>query len=106
MHATRCRAERSRREMGRRARISGWFALVRMRPPPTTPTPRGVSSQELLVPTVTAAFRCCLVLVDTSVWIEIFRKGSRLRLEAVADSDEVVTCLPVIQEVLQGFDDE
>lgn len=47
-----------------------------------------------------------MVLVDTSVWIEIFRKGSRLRLEALADFDEVVTCLPVIQEVLQGFDDE
>jgi predicted nucleic acid-binding protein len=47
-----------------------------------------------------------VVLVDTSVWIEVFRKGSPLRLEDVADFDEVVTCLPVIQEVLQGFDDE
>lgn len=47
-----------------------------------------------------------VVLVDTSVWIELFRKGSRLKLESVADFDEVVTCLPVIQEVLQGFDDE
>jgi predicted nucleic acid-binding protein len=47
-----------------------------------------------------------VVLVDTSVWIETFRKGSRLRLESIADLDEVVTCLPVIQEVLQGFDDE
>ena len=47
-----------------------------------------------------------MVLVDTSVWIESFRKGSRLRLESIADIDEVVTCLPVIQEVLQGFDDE
>jgi len=47
-----------------------------------------------------------VVLVDTSVWIEVFRKGSPLRLEDVADFDEVVTRLPVIQEVLQGFDDE
>lgn len=47
-----------------------------------------------------------MVLVDTSVWIEVFRKGSPLRLEDVADFDEVVTRLPVIQEVLQGFDDE
>ena len=47
-----------------------------------------------------------MVLVDTSVWIDVFRKGSRLRLESVVDFDEVVTCLPVIQEVLQGFDDE
>jgi predicted nucleic acid-binding protein len=27
-------------------------------------------------------------------------------LEAVVDLEEVVTCLPVIQEVLQGFDDQ
>jgi predicted nucleic acid-binding protein len=47
-----------------------------------------------------------VVLVDTSVWIEVFRKGSKLSLEDLADFDEVVTCLPVIQEVLQGFDDE
>ena len=47
-----------------------------------------------------------MVLVDTSVWIEVFRKNSRVRLETLADLDEVVTCLPVIQEVLQGFDDE
>jgi predicted nucleic acid-binding protein len=47
-----------------------------------------------------------VVLVDTSVWIEVFRKGSRLRLESLVDFDEVVTCLPVIQEVLQGFDEE
>lgn len=47
-----------------------------------------------------------MLLVDTSVWIEVFRKPSRLRLESVADLDEIVTCLPVIQEVLQGFQDE
>ena len=47
-----------------------------------------------------------MVLVDTSVWVEVFRKGTRLRLEDLVDLDEVVTCLPVIQEVLQGFDDE
>ena len=47
-----------------------------------------------------------MVLVDTSVWIEVFRKRSRLRLDAGVDFDEVVTCLPVRQEVLQGFDDE
>jgi predicted nucleic acid-binding protein len=29
-----------------------------------------------------------------------------LRLESVLDFDEIVTCLPVIQEVLQGFRDE
>jgi predicted nucleic acid-binding protein len=47
-----------------------------------------------------------LLLVDTSVWIEVFRKRGRLRLEAITSLDEVHTCLPVIQEVLQGFRDE
>jgi predicted nucleic acid-binding protein len=47
-----------------------------------------------------------VVLVDTSVWIEVFRKPSRLDLESLVDFDEVVTCLPVVQEVLQGFHDE
>ena len=47
-----------------------------------------------------------MVLVDTSVWIEVFRRPSRFELSAVADLDEVVTCLPVIQEVLQGFLEE
>lgn len=50
--------------------------------------------------------RSLVLLVDTSVWIEVFRKPSRLELESVADLDEIVTCLPVIQEVLQGFLDE
>lgn len=47
-----------------------------------------------------------MLLVDTSVWIEVFRKPSRLELQSVVELDEVVTCLPVIQEVLQGFLDE
>jgi predicted nucleic acid-binding protein len=47
-----------------------------------------------------------VLLVDTSVWIEFFRPGSRVDLEALAESEEVVTCLPVVQEVLQGFRDE
>jgi predicted nucleic acid-binding protein len=47
-----------------------------------------------------------VVLVDTSVWIEVFRRPSRVTLASVADIDEVVTCLPVVQEVLQGFRDE
>jgi len=44
-----------------------------------------------------------VVLVDTSVWIEVFRKRPRLVLERAVEFDEVVTCLPVVQEVLQGF---
>ena len=47
-----------------------------------------------------------MTLVDTSVWIEIFRKPARLRLELVTDLDDVVTSLPIVQEVLQGFADE
>jgi predicted nucleic acid-binding protein len=50
--------------------------------------------------------RRLVVLVDTSVWIEVFRKPSRLELDSVVDLDEIVTCLPIIQEVLQGFLDE
>lgn len=47
-----------------------------------------------------------MLLVDTSAWIEIFRKPARLDLDDVGGLDAVVTCLPVIQEVLQGFRDE
>lgn len=47
-----------------------------------------------------------MVLVDTSAWIESFRHRSRLRIEEIVDFDDVVTCLPVVQEVLQGFRDE
>jgi predicted nucleic acid-binding protein len=47
-----------------------------------------------------------VVLVDSSVWIEVFRRGSPLRLEQVVEFDEIVTCLPVVQEVLQGFRDQ
>ncbi|MGH7486781.1 MAG: type II toxin-antitoxin system VapC family toxin [bacterium] len=47
-----------------------------------------------------------MFLVDTSTWIEVFRRPSRFDLGSVAELDEVVTCLPVIQEVLQGFLEE
>lgn len=47
-----------------------------------------------------------MVLVDTSVWILTFRRQAPLSLESVVDLDEIVTCLPVVQEVLQGFDRE
>ncbi len=47
-----------------------------------------------------------MLLVDTSVWVEIFRKNSLLSPGAAFDFDEVVTCLPVVQEVLQGFRQE
>jgi predicted nucleic acid-binding protein len=47
-----------------------------------------------------------VVLVDTSVWIEVFRKPSRVNLDSEVTFDDIVTCLPVMQEVLQGFRDE
>jgi len=47
-----------------------------------------------------------VLLVDTSLWIEVFRKPARLRIEDHVDFDDIVTCLPVMQEVLQGFSDE
>ena len=47
-----------------------------------------------------------MFLLDTSAWIEILRRPARLRLDAVAEIDDVATCLPVVQEVLQGFRDE
>jgi hypothetical protein len=47
-----------------------------------------------------------VTLVDTSTWIEVFRKTRPLELTKHVPFDDVVTCLPVIQEVLQGFRDE
>src|SRR3954469_6983529 len=50
--------------------------------------------------------RSPVVLVDTSVGIDVFRKPSTIRLESLVEFDDIVTCLPVVQEVLQGFDSE
>jgi hypothetical protein len=47
-----------------------------------------------------------MLLVDTSAWIEVFRRPKRLDLDEIGGLDAVVTCLPVVQEVLQGFRDE
>lgn len=47
------------------------------------------------------------LLVDTSAWIELFRRSPAPAVaELVGEFDRVVTCLPVIREVLQGFGDE
>lgn len=46
-------------------------------------------------------------LVDTSAWVEFFRPPRRLALDDLAPGGgQIVTCLPVVQEVLQGIDDE
>lgn len=47
-----------------------------------------------------------MTLVDTSIWIMVFRKRAPLPLEDVVDMDDIVTCAPVVQEVLQGFREE
>jgi hypothetical protein len=47
-----------------------------------------------------------VILVDSSVWIEVVRRNRPLDLAAIVEFDEIVTCLPVVQEVLQGFRDE
>ena len=47
-----------------------------------------------------------MILVDTSVWIEVFRKPRPLDLESLVAFDEVVVCLPIVQEILQGIRDE
>lgn len=47
-----------------------------------------------------------MYLVDSSIWILVFRRNRPLKIESIVDLEEVVTCLPVVQEVLQGFRDE
>jgi predicted nucleic acid-binding protein len=47
-----------------------------------------------------------LILVDTSIWVEVFKRPAGIDLEAHLDLDEIATCLPVVQEVLQGFREE
>ena len=46
-----------------------------------------------------------MILADTSAWIEVLRGRRRESFRSFAASDEIVTCLPVIQEVLQGLGD-
>ena len=47
-----------------------------------------------------------MYLVDSSIWIETFRKHRPVQIESRVDLEEIVTCLPVIQEVLHGFREE
>ena len=46
------------------------------------------------------------MLVDTSLWIAVFMRCKPFNLEKLVDLEEVAACLPVAQEVLQGFRDE
>ncbi|MEO5968462.1 MAG: PIN domain-containing protein, partial [Bdellovibrionia bacterium] len=46
-----------------------------------------------------------MILVDTSIWIEFFRKSSKVTIP-VEMIPSIAVCSPVIQEVLQGIKDE
>jgi predicted nucleic acid-binding protein len=47
-----------------------------------------------------------VILIDSSVWIAAMSRRPPFRIEDLVDVNEIVTCLPIIQEVLQGFDDD
>jgi predicted nucleic acid-binding protein len=47
-----------------------------------------------------------MILVDTSVWMAVFRGKDPYRIEEAIEFDEIITCLPVVQEILQGFREE
>jgi predicted nucleic acid-binding protein len=43
-----------------------------------------------------------VILVDTSIWIEVSPESDGVELPEAVDLEKVVTCLPVVQEILQG----
>jgi len=47
-----------------------------------------------------------MILVDTSVWVEFVRRKNPLDLESIVAIEEIATCPPIVQEVLQGFREE
>lgn len=47
-----------------------------------------------------------MILIDSSVWIAALSLRPPFRIEDLVDVTDIVTCLPIIQEVLQGFDDD
>ncbi len=46
-----------------------------------------------------------MILVDTSIWIGVLRRRAPIDIDALVDFGDVVTCPPIIQEVLQGIGD-
>lgn len=48
-----------------------------------------------------------MILVDTSIWVELLRGGGPLQVarQATQRLHEIVTCGPILQEVIQGLDD-
>jgi predicted nucleic acid-binding protein len=47
-----------------------------------------------------------VILVDSSVWIAVFSKRPPFHIDDLVDINDVVTSLPIVQEVLQGVDDD
>jgi predicted nucleic acid-binding protein len=47
-----------------------------------------------------------MILVDSSAWIQVLRGLQHNEFAAATATEEVVSCLPVMQEVLQGIDNE
>ena len=47
-----------------------------------------------------------MILLDTSAWVHLFRPGGPRSLPATLPPEEIVVCLPVLQEVLQGIRDD
>ena len=46
-----------------------------------------------------------MILLDTSAWIEFFKKNSNFKLNLLYNPNEIYLCLPVYQEILQGIGD-
>jgi predicted nucleic acid-binding protein len=46
-----------------------------------------------------------MILVDTSIWVDLLSRRPKHRI-AKADLARIATCPPVLQEVLQGVQDE
>jgi|JI9StandDraft_1071089.scaffolds.fasta_scaffold194421_3 predicted nucleic acid-binding protein len=47
-----------------------------------------------------------MFLLDTSAWIESFRKKSKFQINKHFRPEEIRICLPVYQEILQGIGDD
>jgi predicted nucleic acid-binding protein len=47
-----------------------------------------------------------MILLDTSAWIEYFKKNSTFKLNLLYKPSEIYLCLPVYQEILQGIGDD
>ena len=46
-----------------------------------------------------------LVLVDTSIWVDLFSKKPSCKLTET-DLERVATCPPIVQEILQGISND